>query len=71
VELDLELYATDPGFGGRSHPAMAAYAAGEAKEGVGMGGALWLADREGVSMAQVRERLVAVYDRLTEEAPYP
>jgi NaMN:DMB phosphoribosyltransferase len=45
---------------------MAAYAVGEAKEGVGMGGALWLAEREGVPMAAVRERLITTYDRLTE-----
>jgi uncharacterized protein (TIGR00303 family) len=65
-ELDLELRVTDPGFRGREHPAMAAYAVGEAKEGVGMGGALWLAEREGVPMAAVRERLITTYDRLTE-----
>jgi len=62
--LDLELRATDPGFAGREHPAMAAYAAGEAKEGVGMGGALALVRESDTSMAEFRERLVAVYDRL-------
>ncbi len=66
TDLDLELRVTDPGFDGRSQPAMAAYTAGEAKEGVGMGGALLLARRADVAMATVRERLVAVYDRLAE-----
>jgi len=42
-DLDLQLTATDPDFGESDHPAMRAYARGEAKEGVGMGGALALA----------------------------
>ncbi|WP_122090799.1 nicotinate-nucleotide--dimethylbenzimidazole phosphoribosyltransferase [Halalkalicoccus subterraneus] len=65
TDLDLDLRVTDPGFDGRTHPAMAAYAAGEAKEGVGMGGALWLAERDGIPMEAVRERIRTVYDRLT------
>jgi uncharacterized protein (TIGR00303 family) len=64
--LDLSVTVTDPGFTDE-HPAMAAYNAGEAKEGVGMGGALALADRAAVSMAEIRERIVAVHDRLLEE----
>lgn len=59
--LALDLTVTDPGFDGEDHPAMAAYARGEAKEGVGMGGALALADRAGVPMDVVRERIVALY----------
>ncbi|MEM4780752.1 MAG: TIGR00303 family protein [Halalkalicoccus sp.] len=66
ADLNLDLRVADPGFGGRTHPAMAAYATGEAKEGVGMGGTLWLAEREGVSMETIRERLETVYDRGTE-----
>ncbi|MGM0448750.1 MAG: nicotinate-nucleotide--dimethylbenzimidazole phosphoribosyltransferase [Methanobacteriota archaeon] len=64
TDLDLTLSAADPGFGESDHPAMAAYARGEAKEGVGMGGALALADRVGVADAAVRERIAAVTDRL-------
>ncbi|MCL7418698.1 MAG: TIGR00303 family protein [Halalkalicoccus sp.] len=64
-DLDLDLRVTDPGFDSRTHPAMAAYAAGEAKEGVGMGGALWFAERHGVPMEAVRERVRTVYDRVT------
>ncbi|PSP96515.1 TIGR00303 family protein [Halobacteriales archaeon QS_4_70_19] len=66
------LRVTDPSFDGRDHPAMRAYAAGEAKEGVGMGGALALADEDGHGMAAVRGRIRTVYDRLladTEHAP--
>ena len=57
AELNLSVTVTDPGFAGRDHPAFEAYAAGEAKEGVGMGGALALAEYAGVPMAEVRERV--------------
>jgi uncharacterized protein (TIGR00303 family) len=70
-DLALDFTATDPGFDGRGHPAMAAFAAGEAKEGVGMGGALALLGREGVPMARLRDRLEAVYDRLVDNATAP
>jgi uncharacterized protein (TIGR00303 family) len=67
ADLDLDLTVTDPGFERADHPAMDAYVAGEAKEGVGMGGALALADAADVSMAAVRERIVTVYDRLVDD----
>lgn len=67
ADLTVDVTVTDPGFGESDHPAMDAYAAGEAKEGVGMGGALALADRTSLSMATVRERIVTVYNRLTED----
>jgi uncharacterized protein (TIGR00303 family) len=65
-DLDLDLTVTDPGFDAMDHPALDAYVGGEAKEGVGMGGALALADRGDASMAGVRERTLAVYDRLLD-----
>jgi uncharacterized protein (TIGR00303 family) len=61
--LDLELTVTDPGFTD-DHPAMAAYERGEAKEGVGMGGALALADRAGLPAADLRDGVREVTDRL-------
>ncbi|PSQ07156.1 TIGR00303 family protein [Halobacteriales archaeon QS_6_71_20] len=65
ADLDLAFRATDPGFAGADHPAMRAYEAGEAKEGVGMGGALALVDEEpDASMADLRARLRRVYDRV-------
>ena len=67
-DLAVDVTVSDPGFDGVDHPAMAAYARGEAKEGVGMGGALALARRAGLSMATVRERIGEVYGRLVEEA---
>ena len=70
-ELNVDLIVTDPGFESRDHPAMDAYVAGEAKEGVGMGGALALAETAGVPMDDVRDRIVAVYDRLLDGAERP
>lgn len=69
ADLDLELTVTDPEFDRSDHPAMDAYIAGGAKEGVGMGGALALADRSDVSMAAVRDRVIDVYERITDEEP--
>jgi uncharacterized protein (TIGR00303 family) len=66
ADLDVSLTVTDPGFATaeRDHVAMARFEAGEAKEGVGMGGALALAD-DGGDLATVRRRFTALYDRLT------
>ncbi|NIC00200.1 nicotinate-nucleotide--dimethylbenzimidazole phosphoribosyltransferase [Halobacterium sp. R2-5] len=72
ADNDLALTVTDPGFERRDdHPAMAAYLAGEAKEGVGMGGALALADEGGVGTDSVREAVAEVYDRVTEREVAP
>jgi len=68
AELGVEVTVTDPGFEELDHPATEGYLAGEAKEGVGMGGALALADRAGVLPA-VRERVAAATDRLLASAP--
>ncbi|MFB6131050.1 MAG: nicotinate-nucleotide--dimethylbenzimidazole phosphoribosyltransferase [Salinigranum sp.] len=65
--LGVDLHVTDPGFEATDHVAVAGYLDGVAKEGVGMGGALWLADRAGVPMAAVRDRLVARYEDLMGE----
>lgn len=65
--LDLDLQVTDPGFDD-SHVAFERYLAGEAKEGAGMGGALAIADQADLPMADVRDRVVSVYDRLLSDA---
>ena len=62
ARLDCELTVTDPGFDGRDHVAMARYCAGEAKEGVAMGGALSLVPEGG--MGAVRDRFEEVCRRL-------
>ncbi|THE65563.1 TIGR00303 family protein [Salinadaptatus halalkaliphilus] len=60
--LDCDLVVTDPGFDARDHVAMNRYCAGEAKEGVAMGGALSLVpDGE---MATVRDQFETIYARL-------
>ncbi|WP_435157007.1 nicotinate mononucleotide-dependent phosphoribosyltransferase CobT [Haladaptatus sp. DFWS20] len=69
--LELELEITDPGFDEADHVSMRRYVEGEGKEGVGMGGALALARREGIGMKPVRESIIEVYDRLDGDAHEP
>ncbi|MCW8172391.1 nicotinate-nucleotide--dimethylbenzimidazole phosphoribosyltransferase [Natrialba swarupiae] len=67
--LDCKLTVTDPGFDEGDHVAMERYCAGEAKEGVAMGGALSIVpDGE---MGAVRDRLEVVCDRLGIDANGP
>ncbi|RRJ33697.1 nicotinate mononucleotide-dependent phosphoribosyltransferase CobT [Halocatena pleomorpha] len=67
ADLSVDMTVTDPGFDQRDHQVMDTYLTGEAKEGVGMGGALALADQADVTMAAVREQIIEVYDRLLEQ----
>jgi len=72
--LDVELTVTDPAFTRTDHPAMDAYVRGEAKEGVGMGGALALvagheSNDPDIVLSDLHEQIIAVYDRLLAEAP--
>jgi uncharacterized protein (TIGR00303 family) len=62
--LDCDLVVTDPGFAGRDDP-LARYAAGEAKEGAGMGGALHLATRAGAA-ADVPDETLEVVERVSD-----
>ncbi len=62
--LSLDVTVTDPGFERTEHVAMARYVAGEAKEGVAMGGALALAAQGGVSPEAIRAQIATVHDRL-------
>lgn len=64
--LALDLTVTDPGFEA-DHVGMERYLAGEGKEGVGMGGALALAD-EADALPAVRHRMRTVYDRVVPDA---
>lgn len=64
ASLDLDLLVTDPGFDRGKHPALAQYADGVAKEGVGMGGVLALARRRGVPMDRIRGRAVTLAEEL-------
>jgi len=62
-QLGVELVVTDPGFDEASGAVFERYRAGEAKEGAGMGGALAMAAREGLSMARVRDRISTLYEQ--------
>jgi len=62
ARLDCEPTVTDPGFD-PDHVGFGGFVGGEAKEGVGMGGALALAADAG-ALPAVRERARDVYDRL-------
>lgn len=69
--FDLDLIVTDPEFTD-SHVAMERYLAGEAKEGVAMGGVLAAADGRIAGQTEqqldaVRERIAVVYDRLLKD----
>ncbi len=68
-DLDVELTVTDPGFDETANEILARYAAGEAKEGVGMGGALLLADRSNIPMETVRDRITFIASELTANQP--
>ncbi|MFC6951776.1 nicotinate-nucleotide--dimethylbenzimidazole phosphoribosyltransferase [Halorubellus litoreus] len=64
--LDCEPTVTDPQFD-RAHVGFGGYVDGEAKEGVGMGGALALANATG-DLGAVRDRAGELYDRLVGDA---
>jgi len=64
ADLGLDLTVTDPQFDQRNHPSMNAYTAGEAKEGVGMGGSLAIIEGSSVGFPAVHDRIEAVYEAL-------
>jgi len=65
--LDISLQVTDPEFEPGEHVATDHYLDGVAKEGVGMGGALRLAESAGVPKSAVKERLFERYGALVED----
>ena len=67
-DLQVELRITDPEFDGVQHPAMAGFARGEAKEGVGMGGLLAAAEDASVELSTLHDGIERVYDRVLERA---
>jgi uncharacterized protein (TIGR00303 family) len=66
--LDLDYAVTDPGFDRLEHVAARRYLAGEAKEGVGMGGALWLTDESDIYLTALRQQYVSRADPIVAEA---
>lgn len=69
ADLDLELTVTDPDVAETSNEILARYEAGEAKEGVGMGGALMLAEQANIPMETVRDRISSIARDLTANPP--
>ncbi len=64
-EIGAEAYYVDPGFGDLGHSGLARYCIGEVKEGMGAGGAMFLAALLGHSPEAIREKIfefVRFYD---------
>ncbi|MFT4890941.1 MAG: hypothetical protein ACI9YT_001862 [Halobacteriales archaeon] len=66
--LDLEYAVTDPGFDELEHVAARRYLAGEAKEGVAMGGALWLTADSDAYRSALRQQYVSLADPIVAAA---
>jgi len=64
AELDVPIYVADPGFGASHLPGLQRYEAGDVKEGVGAGGAMYLAQMHGVSQKELRHEVEKIYGKL-------
>ncbi len=73
--FEITLTVTDPEFTRRDHPALIGYRNGEAKEGVRMGGAVWLLtepSQQEQPLTTLHAQIIAVYDRpITDEQSTP
>ncbi|MDD1662027.1 MAG: TIGR00303 family protein [Methanomicrobiales archaeon] len=56
--IGARVYYVDPGFGGMGHAGLARYCEGEVKEGIGAGGAMFLARIMGRSEEEIKEALL-------------
>ncbi len=63
-ELGVLVYTADPGFGLSRLPGLQRYEAGDVKEGVGAGGAMYLAQIYGVSQEELRLEVETICDEL-------
>jgi uncharacterized protein (TIGR00303 family) len=59
--LGCDYTATDPGFGESEIEELGRYESGEVKEGVGAGGAIYMANSLGISSDKIRARVEALY----------
>jgi uncharacterized protein (TIGR00303 family) len=57
--IGTRVYYVDPGFGDIGHSGLARYCVGEVKEGIGAGGAMFLARIMGKSEKEIRDALLA------------
>jgi NaMN:DMB phosphoribosyltransferase len=57
-QIDLDIIFVDPGFGDIGHAGLARYCIGEVKEGMGAGGAMFLAYLLGHSRNEIRKTIL-------------
>lgn len=57
--IGAHVYYVDPGFGTLGHPGLARYCIGEVKEGIGAGGAMFLARIMGKTEEEIRETVLS------------
>lgn len=60
--LGVPMDFVDPGYGKSSHPGLRRYEAGDVKEGVGAGGAIYLAKLMGISADEIRKEVEHMLD---------
>jgi NaMN:DMB phosphoribosyltransferase len=61
--VGVKMYVVDPGFGNLGHSGLARYCIGEVKEGMGAGGAMFLAYLQGFSHDEIRQHIFSAVSR--------
>ncbi|HVP94771.1 MAG TPA: TIGR00303 family protein [Methanoregulaceae archaeon] len=61
--IGVRMYVVDPGFGSLGHSGLARYCSGEVKEGMGAGGAMFLASLQGYSHDEIRQHIFEAVSR--------
>ncbi|MCU0629762.1 MAG: TIGR00303 family protein [Methanoregulaceae archaeon] len=61
--IGAEVFSVDPGFGEIGHPGLARYCIGEVKEGMGAGGAMFLASLQGFTVERIRHQIFSTVSR--------
>ncbi len=66
TDLDISLQISDPAFDQTNDPVFSQFAAGMAKEGVAMGGALWIANQHSIETDTLHDQIMNRYDSLQQ-----
>jgi uncharacterized protein (TIGR00303 family) len=61
--IGAKIFSVDPGFGEIGHPGLARYCIGEVKEGMGAGGAMFLASLQGFTPERIRHQILSTVSR--------
>jgi uncharacterized protein (TIGR00303 family) len=61
--IGAKIYSVDPGFGEIGHSGLARYCIGEVKEGMGAGGAMFLASLQGFTPERIRHQIFSTVSR--------